>query len=187
MVGELPDAAAVPGSGLREGDAVLLLGPFAPSLAGSELVKLRGELAAGLPGNEIEPIAAMLALVRTLVREGRAGGAHDVSDGGLACAVAEMAIAGGSGAELDLDPLVEARGCSGETALFGEGPGGILLSVPPDAAEEIPAIAERDGVSALNLGRAGGDRIEIAAAEREVSVALTDAERAWRSLGERIG
>ena len=54
--------------------------------------------------------------------------AHDVSDGGLACALAEMAIAGGVGLEADLDGLVEARGCSGETALFGEGPGGFVLA-----------------------------------------------------------
>jgi phosphoribosylformylglycinamidine synthase len=187
MVGELPDPATVPGSGLRDGDAVLLVGPFAPSLAGSELVKLRGELAAGLPGNEIGPVAAMLSLVRGLVRSAKVGGAHDASDGGLACAVAEMAIAGGTGAELDLDPLVDLRGCSGETALFGEGPGGILLSVSADTTAEIIAAAEGDGVPVLELGRAGGERIEIAAAEREVSVALGDAERAWRSLGELIG
>ena len=52
--------------------------------------------------------------------------AHDISDGGLACALAEMAIAGEVGLEADLDELVEARGCSGESALFGEGPGGFV-------------------------------------------------------------
>ena len=38
-------------------------------------------------------------------------------------------------------------------------------------------------MSAVELGSVGGDRIEIAAAERDVSVAVADAERAWRSLG----
>src|SRR5262249_19763550 len=50
MVGELPDPAKAGGSAFaREGDAIALLGPFSPSLAGSELAKLRGELDAGLP------------------------------------------------------------------------------------------------------------------------------------------
>ncbi len=55
MVGELPDPATVPGTKPAEGDRILLAGPFAPSLAGSELAKLRGELADGLPATQIEP------------------------------------------------------------------------------------------------------------------------------------
>ena len=42
--------------------------------------------------------------------------------------------------------------------------------------------AEGAGVEAVAVGTAGGDRISIAAAERDVSLALADAERAWRSL-----
>jgi phosphoribosylformylglycinamidine synthase len=182
LVGELPAAELAVGLDLRDGDEIALVGPFAPSLAGSELAKLRGELGKGLPGNAIGPVAEALELVRELVRDGAARVAHDISDGGLACAIAEMAIAGGVGARLDLDPLIELRGCSGETALFGEGPGGILLAV---AAQELNALNERaarTGVDVLRLGQAGGERLEIAAAERDVSVPLAQAEDAWRSL-----
>jgi phosphoribosylformylglycinamidine synthase II len=186
MVGELPDAAAVPGLAPDDGDRLVLVGPFAPSLAGSELAKQRGELDSGLPQPDIAPVAGALALVRELVREGAASAAHDVSDGGLACALAEMAVAAGIGIDADLDPLVELRGGSGETCLFGEGPGGILLAVGESSAEAILERAAEAGVEAVPLGSAGGDRISIAAAERDVSVALADAERAWRSLGEAL-
>jgi hypothetical protein len=97
-----------------------------------------------------------------------------------------MTIAAGVGIEADLDGLVELRGCSGETALFGEGPGGILLSLPADAAAELVTAAGEAGVDALDLGVAGGDRIEISAAEREASVLLADAAAAWSSLPERV-
>src|SRR5262249_24432786 len=123
MVGELPDAARAAGIAPGDGDRLILVGPFAPSLAGSELAKPRGQLDGGLPATQIGAVADALAFVRAAVRDGAARAAHDVSDGGLACALAEMAIAGGVGIVVDLDPLVEARGCSGETALFGEGPG----------------------------------------------------------------
>jgi hypothetical protein len=86
--------------------------------------------------------------------------------------------------DIDLDPLVELRGGSGETNLFGEGPGGILLAAA--GAEELLKRAETAGVAAIDLGTVSGDRIEIAAAERDVSVALADAEHAWRSLDRRI-
>jgi phosphoribosylformylglycinamidine synthase subunit PurL len=184
MVGELPDAAAVPGLAPNEGDRLVLVGPFAPSLAGSELAKQRGELDKGLPQVPLNDVDAALTLVRELVREGAVTAAHDVSDGGLACALAEMAIAAGLGMDVDLDPLVELRGGSGETNLFGEGPGGIVLAAA-DPAELIER-AEKAGVSAVELGGMGGDRIELAAAERDVSIALADADRAWRSLDQRI-
>jgi phosphoribosylformylglycinamidine synthase subunit PurL len=186
MVGELPDPARAPGLAPAEGDHLILVGPFAPSLAGSELAKLRGDLPTGLPEPSIKAVAAALAVVREVVREGLASAAHDVSDGGLACALAEMAIAGRVGVEADLDPLVEQRGGSGESCLFGEGSGGIVLAANEGGAAAIADRAVAAGVEALEIGSVQGDRIEIAAAERDVSIALTDAGRAWGSLGERL-
>ncbi len=182
MVGELPDPERAGGLALRDGDAIAICGPFAPSLAGSELAKLRGELGPSLPSLPIEAVTGAIEAVREAVRSGRVTAAHDVSDGGLACALAEMAIAGGVGADVDLDELVEARGCSGETALFGEGPGGFVLAGP---RAELGALAG-EGIDLFVVGRAGGERISVAAAEAEAEVALADAERAWRSLGERL-
>src|SRR4051812_8543113 len=184
MVGELPDAAAVPGLAPSAGDQLVLVGPFAPSLAGSELAKQRGELDAGLPQVPLDQVDAALGLVRELVRDGAVSAAHDISDGGLACALAEMAIAAGAGIEVDLDPLVELRGGSGETNLFGEGPGGIVIAALD--ARGLLERAEAAGVPAVELGRAGGDRIAIEAAERDVSVARGDAQHAWRSLDRLV-
>ena len=117
-----PGAASPAPPSPREGDAIALLGPFEPTLAGSELAKLRGELDAGLPQPEVAAVAAACETVREAVRAGRLASAHDVSDGGLACAVAECAIGGEVGCRVDLQPLRE-RGCSPEEALFGEGAG----------------------------------------------------------------
>jgi phosphoribosylformylglycinamidine synthase subunit PurL len=183
MVGELPDPGRAAGIALREGDAIALVGPFAPSLAASQLAKLRGDLANGLPGVMLEPVRAAIELVRDAVRAGTVSCAHDVSDGGLACALAECAISGGVGVRVDLDRLVELRGASGEACLFGEGPGGFAVA---GAAAELRAIAAKGvelGIDVLPIGEAGGDRIEISAAEAEVSLSLAAAEQAWRSLG----
>src|SRR4051812_6881002 len=92
MVGQLPDPGRAAGIALREGDAIALVGPFAPSLAASQLAKLRGDLANGLPGVMLEAVRAAIELVRDAVRAGTVSCAHDVSDGGLACALAESAI-----------------------------------------------------------------------------------------------
>ncbi|HEX2128659.1 MAG TPA: phosphoribosylformylglycinamidine synthase subunit PurL [Solirubrobacterales bacterium] len=183
LVGELPDPARAGGLAPADGDAIALAGPFAPSLAGSELAKLRGELGPGLPGVELESHRAALVAVREAVRAGRVRVAHDVSDGGLACALAEIAIAGGFGIEADLDPLVEARGCSGETALFGEGPGGFVLA---GERAELQRLAADAGIDVFVMGSAGGERISLSAAEAEADVSLADAQAAWHSLAGRL-
>ncbi|MGH2976456.1 MAG: AIR synthase-related protein, partial [Solirubrobacterales bacterium] len=173
MVGELPDPARTCGSAFaKEGDAIGLLGPFEPNLAGAELTKLRGELGAGLPQPDVDAVAAACTTVRDAVRVGKLFSAHDVSDGGLACALAESAIGAGIGCRVDVQPLRE-RGCSPEEALFGEGTGGFLLSGDRETL---------DGLGATVIGEVGGTTIEIAAGDRSFTVGVGTAESAWRSL-----
>jgi phosphoribosylformylglycinamidine synthase len=173
LVGELPDPAQVAGSSfVAAGDAIGLIGPFAPTFAGSELAKQRGELDMGLPQPDIAPVAAACATVRDAVRAGKLASAHDVSDGGLACALAESAIGAGLGCRVDVQPLRD-RGCSPEEALFGEGTGGFLVSGDRAAL---------DALGAVYLGEVGGTAIEIAAGDRSIRLGLSDAESAWRSL-----
>jgi phosphoribosylformylglycinamidine synthase II len=187
MVGELDGQAPAGGIALREHDAIALVGPFAPSLAGAELAKLRGDLGPGLPSLPIAAVRSAIELVRQAVRDGLVTAAHDVSDGGLACALAECAIAGEVGASVDLDPLVELRGCSGEAALFGEGVGGFLVAGTRDRVEALERQGAASGVDVLPIGTAGGDRLRVSAAEAEVSVSLAEAAGAWRSLAVRMG
>jgi phosphoribosylformylglycinamidine synthase len=119
--------------------------------------------------------------VREAARSGAIASAHDVSDGGLACALAECAIGAGIGCRVDLQHLRE-RGCSPEEALFGEGSGGFVVS---GARETLEALGG-DGATVIYLGEVGGEEIEIAAGDRSLSVPLASAERAWRSLASRI-
>jgi phosphoribosylformylglycinamidine synthase len=173
MVGGLPDPAQVAGSAfVSAGDAIALVGPFSPTLAGSELAKQRGELDAGLPQPDVAAVAAACAIVRGAVRAGVLASVHDISDGGLACALAECSIGAGLGCRADVHPLRE-RGCSPEEALFGEGAGGFLVSGKRAALEAIGATV---------LGEVGGTTIEIAAGDRSITVGLGGAESAWRSL-----
>ena len=62
----------------------------------------------------------------------------------------------------------------------------MILAVAPGLLDELLQAAQRAGVGAFEIGSAGGDRLSLSAAERDVSIALADAERAWRSLGERL-
>jgi phosphoribosylformylglycinamidine synthase subunit PurL len=180
MVGELPDASRAGGLAFaEEGDQIALLGPFMPSVAGSELEKLRGELSEGLPPADLSLHAKHLALVRDAVRGGGLSSAHDVSEGGLACAIAESCIAGGIGARVDLAPLLARLGGATppECALFGEGPGGVVVSGP---LETIEGLAERAGADGLiRLGEVGGEVLELTAGVATLSLPVEEAKTAY--------
>ena len=181
MVGELPDATVTAGIALSEGDAIAIAGPFKPVLDGSELEKLRGQLGPGLGEFEVEAVRAAIETLRVAVRTGRLRVAHDASDGGLACALAECAIAGGVGLRADLSELVSERGGGAEEWLFGEGPGGFVVAGDPDEIERLI-----DEGMAILLGQAGGERIEILVDGEDVDVSLADAAAAFESLAGRM-
>jgi phosphoribosylformylglycinamidine synthase subunit PurL len=176
MVGELPDALHAGRTGFAlDGDAIAVVGPFAPALPGSELAKLRGDaLPDGLPEIDLAAVRAVHEAIRTAVRAGRLSSAHDVAEGGLAVAVAESALAGGMGAVLDLGERGDAL-----TALFGEGAGGFVVSGAPDA---LRALGERVPLDVI--GTVGGDALDVTVAGVSFVVRLDDARNAHAALAE---
>ena len=144
IVGRLPDAARAGRLAFgQEGDAIALVGPFDPALAGSELAKLQGRAAAGtLPPIDPEAVAQAHREVREGVRSGALRSAHDIAEGGIAVALAECCIAGSIGATVTLpngiDPFAEALGQ------------GFIVSGPAEALAEMTVI-----------GRVGGSELAI--------------------------
>jgi phosphoribosylformylglycinamidine synthase len=182
MVGELPDPEKVAGENWQEGDAVALVGPFDPSLAGSELEKQRGELGKGLPVREIGPVKTAIELVRDAVRSGGVRTATDVSDGGLSTALAELSISSGIGFEGELSALIARRDCSEDDALFGEGPGGFIIAGEPAELEKLGG----QGVDFELIGEVGGNELVITAGNSRVEVLVEEAAAAFDSLEDRI-
>jgi phosphoribosylformylglycinamidine synthase subunit PurL len=155
MVGLLPDPQRAGRLGFaRDGDAVALAGwDGPPSLAASELGKLRGEpLPDGLPAIDLGQVTGVLAAVREAVRAGELSSCHDIAEGGFLVAVAECSLAGGVGAALDL-------GDSGEVwlSLFGERPGGFVVSGPRHALERLG-----EQIPVAVVGTVGGDALDVA-------------------------
>jgi phosphoribosylformylglycinamidine synthase len=160
MVGWLPDPERVPAAGFAaEGHAIALVGPFAPSSLGSELEKLSGGFATELPRVDLDRQARALDVVRGAVREGLVASAHDVSEGGLAVALAECCIAGGIGARVEL---------RSPELLFGEGPGGVVVSGPPESIDRLAETAAESGF--LRLGEVGGELLVASAPAASLSV-----------------
>ncbi|MFO1047429.1 MAG: phosphoribosylformylglycinamidine synthase subunit PurL [Geminicoccaceae bacterium] len=113
--------------------------------------------------------------VRSQIGAGHVAACHDLSDGGLAVAVAEMCLASAEGAALDLAP--EAASATGWW--FGEDQGRYLLAVPADRATILLRDASAAGVLARRVGRTGGDAL-ILGGESPISLSqLRETHEGW--------
>jgi phosphoribosylformylglycinamidine synthase len=153
-----------------------MAGEFHPSPAASELGKLCGEpLPDALPAVDMAAVRGAIEAIRDAVRSGALTSCHDIAEGGFLVAVAECCLAGGVGAALDLGASDDPT-----THLFGEGPGGFVVSGPREALEEL---AER--VPLDIFGEVGGDALSVRIAGHDVSVSLAELRGAHAAL-ERL-
>ena len=92
--------------------------------------------------------------VRALIETGRVTAVHDCSDGGLAVTLAEMAMAGGIGVSITLDPALPAH-----AFLFGEDQARYVVTCNAGLADAIAIDAENAGISITRLGSTGGNAL----------------------------
>jgi phosphoribosylformylglycinamidine (FGAM) synthase-like enzyme len=172
LVDELGDTAP-PGPTLASGDRIVVLGETAAELGGSEWAATVHGLDGGAPpAADLDRAVAVHGLVRNLVAGQVVAGVHDCSDGGLAVALAEMAIAGDTGFRVALPAAVAPA-----AACFSESASRVVVAVAPDRVAGLLGAAATAGVAAETIGEAGGGRLVAADA---FDVALADAARAWR-------
>ena len=152
-----------PGVRLVEGGRLLLLGETQRNLGGSLwALRARGRRGGRLPTLDLAAHAALLGVVRQLVADGIVAGVHDVSEGGLGVALAEMAVAADVGATI--------AGIADHVELFSESPSRVVVCMEPSAGEpsaeaadaaEVFARAAAAGMAVTDLGWAGGRRLTV--------------------------
>jgi phosphoribosylformylglycinamidine synthase subunit PurL len=150
-----------------EGEAVLLIGG-APGWLGQSLYlrEVCGREEGAPPPVDLAAEKRHGDLVRGLIRDGIVTAVHDVSDGGLLVALAEMAIASGIGAVLEAVPAGTAHGF-----WFGEDQGRYAVTVHAREADAVLARAREASVPAQRLGVTGGEALAL---DEERTLAVRD-------------
>jgi phosphoribosylformylglycinamidine synthase len=175
VVGVLESAELAVASAFRaDGDAVLVAGSGPAAHDGSVLQLLTDGAASGrIPEPDLENERRLHEFLAAAADRRLLRSAHDVSDGGVAVALAESAILGGIGVRADVgDP-------------FGEGDGRVVVSARP---ADVGALRELAGELPLaEVGAVGGDRIDVAGAR----IALVEAAELYegaipRAMGEPV-
>ncbi|MDQ3653635.1 MAG: phosphoribosylformylglycinamidine synthase subunit PurL [Chloroflexota bacterium] len=157
-VGVLDDVAAARGITWNDGDDIYLLGETAPGLGGSEYLSLVHGMVAGAPMPiDFDLERRLQQFVRALVISGMVSGVHDVADGGLAVALAEMALVSNVGAVISLGTDDRRN----DVRWFGESASRALVAASPEQRSSIESVALASGVSVLRIGAAGGDTLTL--------------------------
>ena len=126
----------------RPGSALLLIGLTRAELGGSSWYQLHGELGCSVPEVDLERSRMVFAAVSRLTRFGLVLACHDLSDGGLGVALAEMTFSAGLGVEIELDAVPRLGDAQRnvereDTLLFSESPSRFLLEVAPEQLDRV--------------------------------------------------
>ena len=181
-IGIVPDMRAACTSHLKSpGNILFLLGESRAELGGSLLHHLLGVDGGEPPSMPEQPLKSLRTL-HAAVRAGLVRSCHDLSEGGLALALAEMCIGGRLGATIDIQPI-RTPNCAfcATTALFGESNGRLLLEVEP---ANVDALERRFADLPLTRLGAVSESPDLAincGSERLIELQLDEIVLAWKS------
>jgi phosphoribosylformylglycinamidine synthase II len=181
IVGLIEDVRRAVSPGFKAGgDAVLLIGENREELGGSEYARLIHGLDGGAPPRiELTFERRVQELCLAAIDAGLLRSAHDLSEGGLAVALAESAFhsRNGIGCSVDLEDALRP-----DALVFGETQSRLLVTCRPANAGKLLSLAAGAGVKAAVIGRTGGTAIVIRHKERElVRTTVERARQAWKS------
>jgi phosphoribosylformylglycinamidine synthase subunit PurL len=166
--------APPPGLGLVAGTTLVVLGDDPDTLSGSRWAWRQGHRTGAPPALDLAAHRAACEVVRDLVADGMVLAVHDTADGGLGPALAEMSVAGATGARVTAPAGAALRW------LLGESPARFVLAVDPPALAEVQRRAGAAGVPAAVVGEAGGDRFVVSGIGAGIDLPLDAVAAAWR-------
>jgi phosphoribosylformylglycinamidine synthase II len=164
------------------GNALYLVGHTRDETAGSHYAMITGLTGGSVPRADLLTAPKVFAAIHTAVGKGLIRACHDLSEGGLAVAIAEMAFAGGVGVDITgIGQLPGADGLPDEIRLFSESVTRFLVEVKP---ENIVAFEEcLTGLPFVRVGSTVSEpRLRIAGANKEwlIWVKLNELKEAWQ-------
>lgn len=164
VLGVLDDVAKGVGAGfVGEGQPVVVLGATRDELDGGEWAHaLHGHLGGVPPQVDLAAEKALADFFVAAVRAGVVTSSHDVSDGGLAVALAESVLRQGVGASIDLAPVCDRDGVDPVTALLSESVARAVVTVADEAAlATLVSLAAAHGVPVARVGVTGGSTLKV--------------------------
>ncbi|HLV01392.1 MAG TPA: phosphoribosylformylglycinamidine synthase subunit PurL, partial [Acidobacteriota bacterium] len=182
IVGKIEEIDHVTGIGFRKpGDHLFLLGETRDDLGGSIYLEVLGlGLAAPCPVIDLDEEKRLQEQLLAMIRKGLLVSAHDLSEGGLACALAESCLVGNLGAEIHIGTSLRA-----DHFLFSETPSRVLVSVDSEQVEEF--LQASSSLPLTPLGKVAESSLQIKVNDQLlVSNPITELRRHWDTTFDEV-
>ncbi|MDH5438998.1 MAG: AIR synthase-related protein, partial [Candidatus Bathyarchaeota archaeon] len=183
-IGIIPDVRKAVSMDLKEpGNLIYSLGLSYPELGASEYYRLKGFIGGTVPTVRVEQATRTMSSLIRAMDAGYIRACHDLSDGGLAVAAAEMAFSGGYGANIDLAHVPRSKSSwSDHQLLFSESNSRFLVEVPEKHRAAFEGVMKDSALAAI--GRVGKDSefyVHGLKGERVISADLSKLIEAWKA------
>lgn len=167
-----------------DGDTIYVIGAGAPVLGGSEYLARRFDDVSGPPpALDLEAERNVQSAVRGLIAKSVTDTAHDIALGGLAVALAKMAVLSDTGATIEPQYLQERASRLDET-WFGETASEIIVAVEPSARQRLESSLASAQIPFVHIGTVGGDLLDLGHTSFGLSVLRAALDRALEIPGE---
>ncbi len=159
MVGIVEDVSHITTVHFKDsGHEIYLIGETRDEIGGSEYLRtIHDKITGKIPEINLETHKKTIDLLLNLIKGGLVQSAQDISDGGLAVALAECCFANGIGATVTIESNIRL-----DSLLFGETQSRIIFTAKPDQSEKIWEISARHGITVEKIGLTGGENLKIA-------------------------
>jgi phosphoribosylformylglycinamidine synthase len=178
-LGQLKDVnKAVPAHFQNNDSVILLIGERKNELGGSVYYSLKNELGANVPKPNFEEVKIQIFALADCINGGLVLSCHDIADGGVASALAEMTFRNSIGCSVNIKSNL-----SPDKILFSE-TGGFILEVLPKNIDTIKSVFSNYGLDVFEIGSTGGESIQI---NGITDISVVDTKKAWTNgLREKL-
>jgi len=169
---------AVPAHFQNNDSVILLIGERKNELGGSVYYSLKNELGANVPKPNFEEVKSQIFALTDCIDSGLVLSCHDIADGGIASALAEMTFRNSIGCNVNIESDL-----SPDKILFSE-TGGFILEILPKNIDAIKSVFSNYGLDVFEIGSTGGESIEI---NGFMDIYVSETKKAWTNgLREKL-
>ena len=154
----------------KSGSVILLVGERKDELGGSVYYSLYDELGAQVPKPNLDEVKNQIFAITDCIDQGLLFSCHDISDGGIASALAEMTFGNSIGCKVNLESDL-----SPTKILFSE-TGGFVAEISRGNIEKVQSVFSNYALDVFEIGTTGGESIHI---NEVVDLAVVDAREVW--------
>ncbi len=166
----------------KQGNPIYIVGKTRRELGASEYYNMLGFIGKSVPKVYADEAKKNFALVQKAIEQELLKACHDVSEGGLAIAIAEMCLAG-SGALIDINKVPYEGERRNDFALFSESNSRFVVEVKGNREEDFLELARNVGACVAKIGEVQGSKcLEIKFKGGRVAIDVGEMRKAWRLL-----